>query len=119
MKKIIFVFLSAVLFVSCKPEEVVTPSTIRKVIYKVEGGTNLASVTYENSQGGTSQVSDCPVPFEIILEPMNKGDFAYISAQNMRDYGSITVRILVDSVEWKKSSSSGAYVIASAYGSLP
>lgn len=88
-------------------------------MYKIEGGTNLASITYQNSQGGTSQINDSPVPIDIVLNDMNKGDFVYVSAQNKRNTGSIIVRILVDSVEWKKSASSGAYVIATASGSLP
>ena len=47
---------------------------------------------------------------------MGRGDFAYVSAQNQRDEGTIYCEIFVNGVSWKRSQSSGAYVIASCSG---
>jgi hypothetical protein len=92
------------------------PTTLR-VLYEVKGsdGARSASLTYENNQGGTEQM-DVDLPWRKSFT-FGYGDFVYISAQNDQDYGTIICRILVDNEEWKKSSSSGAYVIASCSGS--
>lgn len=43
-------------------------------------------------------------------------EFLYLSAQNRGSSGSITVIIIVNNEVWKSSTSSGAYVIATASG---
>jgi hypothetical protein len=91
--------------------------TSYQVIYEITGTAHDGvSLTYENAQGGTEQGTYI-LP-ETIRFTMNYGDFAYISAQNEDDHGSVTCRILIDGVEWKKSTSTGAYVIATYSGSV-
>jgi hypothetical protein len=89
------------------------PSTYQ-VTYEVTGSTYGVSVTYENDQGGTEQ-GDYEIPFKKTYT-MDRGDFAYISAQNMDDSGSVTCKILIDGEDWRESTSQGAYVIASCDG---
>lgn len=97
-----------------------------KVTYKVEGTTNMASITYSNAYGDTSQQSDIDVPLTrksdggqgIVLNGMSRGDFLYIAAQNSQDYGSVTCIIEVDGVVVKRNTSHGAYTIATCSGSL-
>lgn len=88
-----------------------------KVKYKVTGTADTVDVTYENADGGTSQESDVDVPWSYSFtgEP---GDFVYISAQNQGQTGTVTVTIYTDGDVFKTSTSEGAYVIATASGSL-
>ena len=87
------------------------------VTYEVTGSANAVDVTYENDDGGTSQEGEVPVPWSYTFtgEP---GDFVYISAQNQGESGSVTATIITDGDTFKTSTSSGAYVIATASGSL-
>ncbi len=85
------------------------------VEYVVEGSTTSASLTYENSQGG-SQQEKVTVPWRTSFQ-LNHGHL-YISAQNEEEYGGVTVRIIVDGTEVKRSDAHGAYTIASASTSL-
>lgn len=71
----------------------------------------------ENAEGGTSQYSDVAVPWSTSFSS-NKGNFVYISAQNQGQSGTVTVSIISNGTTFKTSTSSGAYVIATASGSL-
>lgn len=115
-RAILIVLLALALAVlACGSESPPAPSSYQ-VTYEVTGTISGASVTYYNNQGGTEQ-GDYKIPFKKTYT-MERGDFAYISAQNMDDSGSITCRILIDGEEWKKSTSQGAYVIASCDGTV-
>jgi hypothetical protein len=74
-------------------------------------------ITYENSSGGVSQQGNVGSSWSYSFTG-NTGDFVYISAQNQNDYGSITVTIKRGNTVYKTSTSSGAYVIATASGSI-
>ena len=87
------------------------------VEYKVTGTASEVDVTYENEDGGTSQQSNVSVPWSYSFTG-DPGDFVYISAQNQGESGSVTVTIYTDGDKFKSSTSSGAYVIATASGSL-
>jgi hypothetical protein len=87
---------------------------IYSVKYQVSGTANSASLTYSNAQGGTEQM-EVSIPWEKTLT-VEKGNFLYLSAQNKGEYGSITVKILINNKVWKKSTSSGAFVIADCSG---
>jgi hypothetical protein len=91
------------------------PST-RRVTYRVTGTALSASLTYQNAQGGTVQRT-VGLPWEA-SETFKDGDFVYISAQNQGDSGGVTTEILVDGTPWKKTTSDGAYMIASCDGSV-
>lgn len=93
-------------------------NTTHTVRYEVTGGESwyTAGLTYENAQGGTEQ-RDVGLPWSQTYT-MKTGDFAYISAQLDNGVGQITCTIYVDGTEWKTSTSSGQYVIASCSGSV-
>jgi hypothetical protein len=84
--------------------------------YEVTGSAQSASLTYQNRDGGTSQ-EDVSIPWTYSFTARS-GDFVYISAQNEGEYGTVTVNIYLDGVQVKTSTSSGAYVIATASGSV-
>jgi hypothetical protein len=84
------------------------------VEYRFTGSTNSANITMLNETGGTEQ-SVVQIPFTKKLK-MNAGDFAYISAQNENDSGSISCEIWVNDKKLKESNSDGAYTIASCSG---
>lgn len=79
---------------------------------------NLVSITIENEGGGTSQYTDVATPWNYQFEG-SSGDFVYVSAQNQQDHGNVTATIYINGGVFQTSTSSGAYVIASAYGSIP
>jgi len=94
-----------------QPREPAQPATYG-VTYEVECDHDF-SVTYENDQGGTEQGDYSS--FKKYYE-MERGDFAYISAQCMEENCDITCKIRVDGELWRESSSSGDYVIATCDG---
>lgn len=88
-----------------------------KIIYKVEGTAQTAMITYNNEQNGTEQLNGARLPW-IKNFNMERGDFPSIVAQS-GDYGrSITCIILVDGKEWKRSTSSGDFVVVTCNGWL-
>lgn len=94
-----------------------TPTRSASLEYRVTcSSTQAVSVTYMNAQSGSEQGSRMACPWSQSY-PSFSG-FAYISAQNQDDYGTLTVEILVNDVVAKKSSCTGAYCIASASGRL-
>lgn len=89
-----------------------------KVEYEVTGSTDVVSITIANKSGGTSQYSGVTLPWSTSFKA-DPGDFVYVSAQNQRDTGSVTAAIYIDGDKYKRSTSTGAYVIATASGSVP
>lgn len=89
------------------------PSTF-SVTYEITGSASAVSITLSNAQGGTEQ-GDYKVPFRKTYT-MERGAFAYISAQNQGEYGTATCKILLGSTAWKESTSTGAYSIADCSG---
>jgi hypothetical protein len=85
------------------------------VSYLVTGSAASAMLTYANAQGGTEQVT-VALPWSVNYN-MSQGDFLYVSAQNQEAAGDVTTTIQVDGNTFKTSTSSGAYVIATASGS--
>jgi hypothetical protein len=112
IKKIIASALVAVALAGCGGGEDETYS----VYYKVTGSTDRAGLTLRTSSGGTAQLT-VNLPYTDPAMTFAKGDFLYISAQNERSSGSVTTTIYVDGKPWKSTTSSGAYVIATASGS--
>ena len=86
------------------------------VEYVVGGSASYAGLTLTNASGGTEQ-HDVSLPYRNFMT-VRKGFFAYISAQNKRDYGTVTVDIFVNGVLTKSSRSESEYGIASASGAL-
>ncbi len=85
--------------------------------YNVTGNAQRADLTYTNASGGTEQI-EVNVPYGKSFT-MKRGSFVYISAQNKGDFGSINCEILFNSQSYKKSTSSGAYKIATCSGKVP
>ena len=87
------------------------------ITYDMAGNSNSYNITYENSSGGTSQVTGVTNFWEesFVAKP---GAFLYLSAQNLNAFGSVTVRIWKGNEIFKSSTSDGAYVIATASGTL-
>ena len=117
MKKIIILLLLSALFLSCildKPKE---------VEYKVTctSTPNTVWITITNEDSGTSKFDAAATPWTYTFEidPTANGKFSvYLSAQNDQNRGTVTATIYVDGSQFKTSTSTGAYVIATASGSV-
>jgi len=84
-----------------------------EVEYKITGTASRVSVTLNNATGGTEQYDNVSVPHTYSFDTFSDW-FLYISAQNQGEYGSVTVTIYLNGEVVKTSTSSGAYVIATA-----
>ncbi len=116
MKFLFLIFL----FCCCSNPEEPYVATVYNLKYEVNG-TGLAvdaSLTYENSNGDTSQISEAVLPWTLSINDTGSSFFAYISAQNNYSNGTITTRIYVNDDLKKESTSSGGYVIATSSGSV-
>lgn len=82
------------------------------VVYSITGTAKEVQITYTNRQGGTQQET-AALPWSIGFQGVEKSQL-YVSAQNRGPEGSVIVTIAVDGLTKKSSTSSGAYVIASA-----
>jgi len=92
-----------------EPEPPPTP----EVEYKITGTASQVDVTLNNATGGTEQFDNVSVPHTYTFEEFNDW-FLYVSAQNQGEYGSVTVTIYLNGEVVATSTSSGAYVIATA-----
>ena len=119
MKKI-FILLIILFFIGCGGEDESlfdssyddSPSYYA-IKYEVTGTASTVDITYENRDGGTSQISDRYLPWEYTFTGKS-GDFVYVSAQNQGSSGTVTVTIYDGDRILDTSTSSGAYVIATA-----
>jgi hypothetical protein len=122
MKKFIISFLAMLVFilVSCDDKFFGLPVTYT-VKYEITGTASRVDITMSNADGGTEQFSNVSVPWEKSFSVEIEKDnyfFAYVSAQNQGTTGSVTAKIYKDGSQFKSSTSSGAYVIATASGSI-
>jgi len=88
-----------------------------EVEYKISGTAEKVNVTLNNSSGGTEQYSDVATPHSYRYRNFYDW-FVYISAQNQGETGNVTVSIYHKGILFDSSTSSGAYVIATASGSI-
>jgi uncharacterized repeat protein (TIGR02543 family) len=84
-----------------------------EVEYKITGTASQVDVTLNNATGGTEQYDNVSVPHSYSFDTFSDW-FLYISAQNQGEYGSVTVTIYLNGEVVATSTSSGAYVIATA-----
>lgn len=90
---------------------------IYEVTYRVTGSAGSVSITYQNENGGTSQESEKRLPWSKSFKiQKGSGKFLYLSAQNQKEYGTLTAEIVIDGDVAKTSTSSGGYSIASVDG---
>ena len=116
MKRLLFTILLIVYgVVACCSEE--TNYLNYTVKYQVTGTAKTVDLTIENEDGGTSQFSNRPVPWTYTFTSIYD-TWVYCSAQNQGETGSVITTIYVNDVKFKQSTSEGAYVIASASGSI-
>ena len=120
MKKIIIILLVLSVLLSCEfiTEKDKSPIPVE---YKASCTTGLVDLTISNKDGGTSQFDDMTIPWSYSFEVDNPEYgyfFVYVSAQNQQSSGTVTVQIYVDGSLYKSSTSTGAYVIATASGSV-
>jgi len=102
------VSLPLVLATSCKKD-------LKDVKYAVYCAS--CDLTYENQGGNTEQITmSGSWDYEF---PAEEGTFVYLSAQNNNNSGTVSVQISVDGGVIEEASSSGAFVIATASGSVP
>jgi hypothetical protein len=105
----------------CSCDGILGLSGSKTIKYEVTGSASYVNITLSNSGGNTEQISKARVPWSRSFSVSIEKDsyyFAYISAQNDGGSGSVTTTIYVDGKKFKSATSSGAYVIASAYGSV-
>jgi hypothetical protein len=93
------------------------PSPQAFVVYNVTGTATRASMTYATSGGGTAQQGDRALPWSFNWMA-KRGDFVYVSAQNSGSTGCVTVEIKVRDKVFQTTQSCGAFVIATASGSV-
>jgi hypothetical protein len=98
---------------------VATTRTVRLTVeYEVTGTARAASLTLENDTGGTEQKT-VRIPWSQSYTGFGRGDFVYVSAQNEGESGGLTCRVTVNGRVEFTSSSTGAYAICTASGSVP
>jgi hypothetical protein len=94
-----------------------------EVKYEVTGGVSYSShigyatISYLNSTGGVAQESGTPIPWTRTFRART-GDSVHLSAQIDSGDGWVTVNIYKNGKLFKTASSTGAYVVASASGTL-
>ena len=90
----------------------VTPAKVTYTVKYVVSGldTDGASIYLRNETGGTD-TGDYYLPFSKVVT-MVTGDFAYVSAQNLKRNGSVKCQIFVNNTMVKEATSNGAYAIA-------
>ncbi len=84
--------------------------------YWVNSDCGRVSTTYATADGGTAQRDFGNGYVYTVDSGVRSGTFLYISAQNQCARGDVTVRIYKRGSIYKETSSSGAYVIATASG---
>lgn len=113
LRRALPVILLLVGLVACGGSD--TAPSLPSVTYTVTGSTPEVAITYANATEGTSQVN-AATPWTLSFTCTKAGQFLYVSAQNQRNSGSVTVRITKAGTTYKESTSSGAFVIATASG---
>jgi hypothetical protein len=114
-KQLLLCVIVAILFMGCGSGGDSDEGKTTRVQYKVTGSASSVDLTFENVNGGISQYSDISLPWAYNFE-ITKGHntFLYISAQNNGETGTVIAEIYLDGNLVKTSTSSGAYVIATA-----
>ena len=118
-----FFFILALIFPSTndsrssasRPPARSAPTTY-SVVYSVGGTASSASLTYQNKSGGTDQKKvSLPWTYSFNGKP---GDFLYLSAQNEKEYGTVTAEIKLNGTTVQSAESNDGYGIASVSGSI-
>ena len=87
------------------------------VVYRVDGDSNQADITYENSSGDTGQDIGAALPWTETFT-VEEGSFVYLSAQRGGAPGDIICTIELDGVEVESNTSTGEFSICTASGTV-
>lgn len=98
--------------------ESMNAATPDELIYDVSGTAYSAMVTYRTSSGTQQATVDLPMQNNagtrgVRMQGSSIPDFAYISAQNQGETGTITCRITLNGQTISENTSSGAYAVVS------
>jgi hypothetical protein len=93
-------------------------SFVNKIKYEITGSASRVDVTMQWSDGSTRQYSNVTVPATYEFKTWGYDGFVYLSAQNNGASGSVTCKIYHRDNLFKSATSNGAYVIATASGSI-
>ncbi len=85
--------------------------------YEVTGSAESADITYENMNGGISQLTGISLPWSTTISA-DPGDYVYLAALNNGETGSVTVTIYDDGKVFRRATSQGSHVTASVSGVL-
>jgi hypothetical protein len=105
---------------SCDDKSLGLPVTYT-IKYEITGTASSVNITMRNANENTEQLSGVSLPWEKTFTVEIEKDhyyFAYVSAQNQGSSGDVTARIYKNGSIFSNSTSSGAYVIATASGSV-
>ncbi len=111
----IFIILMSPIFINCELVEE------KEIEYKVACSSGTVDITLSNKNEDTEQYSNVFTPWTYIYSiklTQEEYQFVYISAQNNQDNGTVTSEIFVNGKKYKSSISTGAYVIATASGTV-
>lgn len=108
MKKLLLILL---ILTSCTAEEQPTPYE-----YRVSGTSGSYSVTLQNAYNNTQQWGEVGNGWWYKWTQTGSDRWLYISAQNNRDYGSVTVEIARGGRVVASNTSYGGYTIATVSG---
>ncbi len=86
--------------------------------YSVTGSAVSVSLTYTDPDGGTAQIAEADLPWELSFTA-SSGFFAQVMAQNKGATGSVRASILVNGELCNDTSSRGEYVIAHSTYMIP
>jgi hypothetical protein len=103
--------------VGCGSKSDSGPDSVDTVTYRVDGSATSVAITYQNNTEGTSQITTT-TPWTYSFQHPHAGQFLYVSAQNQNETGTVHVSITLNGSLFKESTSSGAFVIATASGSF-
>jgi len=95
----------------------VLPPGAHLVEYSITGSAPAVGLTYQNASGGTEQ-NVVGLPSSMSFYSL-AGRFVYLSAQNKTNSGEVHVSITVDGRLLQQATSSSAFGIATASGSVP
>ena len=90
----------------------------KKVLYEVTGTASSVDITITPADGTLEDYYGVSLPWFYSFMARSGAPVSII-AQNMGSSGSVEVRIIIDGFPYKSNSRSGAYVVVSAYGTVP
>lgn len=113
MKKLLTIITIAFIFVGCKKED--AKPTMISYRYEVTGTSGSYSVTLQNAENNTQQWSNAEEGFWYKWEQSGTR-WLYLSAQNNKSSGNVTVKIYKNNAVVAQNTSYGGFSIATVSG---